>query len=978
MAYSRASIGLACLVCVLLLVQPSHAFGAGNIGSTSKVEGQNWRHGDIEDTLLAIMTARAFGGKKFSKLDVKRVYFGNWLRDYSQAVDVGTVKYVSAEAIRIILWILGFMSFGYGTGEFEVTTARLGCYRPEDHIDNPKDYADNEDARQYDQRLREPVDERRELSIDKDTGLKTYIASEQAGITTTAGHVRKLYRRCIELGRQYKRSRNKADLYEAFRLLGTANHALEDFSAHSNYVELALIELGERDIFPHVGRNTQIQLQGARHSVYPIITGTFGGVDFLHSVVGEFDDKTTQSEIQELEGTLQNSQNSGQNVSVLQDLLDKVPSGIFGDKDQKGKASELQANAAAHQMQNTHISPRQPEQWTRYLSDVQQQVYPIIEFHDEIMKSISEAIEKVPVLPELIEQIQDQINVFVFSLLAPFVVPIIKQIKSELNTGSSEIIQSSVDKQHIVFNDDNSSDPTHSMLSKDHFSNVLNEPAGKVASQVLKWVVPQIVACWDDESIDIRQTNDRIIHGVLHHPALRNQGQDGASEGRQLMFSVVQKWWSNKDESEKDELRRQLSRQGVQKGLNHKSGVHDTGHGCCKPLGMPNANTSQSSGAIGGTAASAVLGGLSDSLGGGQSYSGHGGSSYGGKSGNQVSSFASEAVGGGALGSIVGGLAGAVGGGLLSGNFGDNEKMSSQQQGYGGDGSYTQSHSEVGKHGNRYEQAQHTQTQEYGGGRTDTYSRYEQDEGYGGRPSGHAVEERFESRLTHGTEIQQTRIQESYGGGRFSQEESSFSKPRRDSDSNSESSRKKKHNKKHGKRDSNSSEERYGDRQSGYERPQEFEGGYGGRRPDFEGPGRSEFGGDQFSSRRNDYEEPPRRNEYSGRSDFDGRRPDFEEPSRRDEYGGGFGGREEFGGGPPGGFGGGFGGGPSRFEGGPPGGFAGGPPGGFGGGPPGGFGGGREEEFGERDEYGGPQGRGGFGGYGGGREEYGRRDEGGW
>lgn len=31
---------------------------------------------------------RARGGKKFSKLDVKRVYFGNWLRDYSQAVDV--------------------------------------------------------------------------------------------------------------------------------------------------------------------------------------------------------------------------------------------------------------------------------------------------------------------------------------------------------------------------------------------------------------------------------------------------------------------------------------------------------------------------------------------------------------------------------------------------------------------------------------------------------------------------------------------------------------------------------------------------------------------------------------------------------------------------------------------------------------------------------------------------------------------------
>jgi hypothetical protein len=46
------------------------AFGAGNIGSISKIEGSNWRHGDIEDTLLALAT---LGGKKFSKMDVKRV-----------------------------------------------------------------------------------------------------------------------------------------------------------------------------------------------------------------------------------------------------------------------------------------------------------------------------------------------------------------------------------------------------------------------------------------------------------------------------------------------------------------------------------------------------------------------------------------------------------------------------------------------------------------------------------------------------------------------------------------------------------------------------------------------------------------------------------------------------------------------------------------------------------------------------------------
>lgn len=104
-----------CLILVILVAFAghAHAFGAGNIASISRIEGQNWRHGDIEDALLTIAMARVAGGRKFSKLDVQRVYFGNWLRDYSQAVDVGTLKYVSAEAIRVLIWVLGFLSFGY-------------------------------------------------------------------------------------------------------------------------------------------------------------------------------------------------------------------------------------------------------------------------------------------------------------------------------------------------------------------------------------------------------------------------------------------------------------------------------------------------------------------------------------------------------------------------------------------------------------------------------------------------------------------------------------------------------------------------------------------------------------------------------------------------------------------------------------------------------------------------------------------------
>lgn len=117
------------------------------------------------------------------------------------------------------------------------------------------------------------------------SGLKNYIASETLGISTSAGLVRNLFGRCIQLGRQYARSGNKSDLYEALRLLGTGCHCLEDYAAHSNYVELALIELGERDVFPFVGRQTQVRLPRVSQPVYPIITGTFGGTDFLLSVI---------------------------------------------------------------------------------------------------------------------------------------------------------------------------------------------------------------------------------------------------------------------------------------------------------------------------------------------------------------------------------------------------------------------------------------------------------------------------------------------------------------------------------------------------------------------------------------------------------------------------------------------------------------------------------------------------------------------
>ncbi|PBP27556.1 heterokaryon incompatibility protein Het-C [Diplocarpon rosae] len=579
---ASTSLLLALSVGVFLIATPVAAFGAGDIVDLAKINAVNYRHGDIENTLLELIMV-AGGNTKFDKLDVKRVYFGNWLRDYSQAIDVGGLKQLPAETIRILLWCLSFLTFGFATGEFEVTADRLGCYRPEEHIDNPKDYADNEDAREYDRRLRAPVDEEKELAIDPETGLKVYIASENAGCQTSAGLVRNLFEQSIELGRKYNRDHDKNDLYEALRLLGTGLHCLEDYAAHSNYTELALRELGV-DAFPHVGKCTELDIGGKK--IFPLVTGTFGMTDFLHSVVGEMGDKVAQSEIEGLESQLNSASEEDEKedkTSFLKSILDNVPWDMLeGDsKPDTSKADELKEASAAKKQEiaqnpldpNASLGGVDIEQAKETAQQTLKDMYPILEFHDQVMKGVTEIISKVPGLDDLLENMSGALQIFIFSLLAPYVTPIIAQARIELKSTSEGVLKSSEKGQYEVFENDNSTDPTHSMLSKDHFSNVLNPVAGQIACNTVKFVVPHIVDSWSDEGKDVRETIDEILQ-VFHHPALRDENR----EGQKAMFDTVRDWWEGKDESEQEHYKEILSAEGVKEGKNHEGENSEGGH----------------------------------------------------------------------------------------------------------------------------------------------------------------------------------------------------------------------------------------------------------------------------------------------------------------------------------------------------------------------------------------------------------------
>lgn len=569
--------------------------------SISKLEGHNWRHGDIEDMLKTIAFLK---GRKWTSMMVKRVYFGNWLRDYSQAVDVGTLKGVQSATIRILVWVLSFLSFGYATEEFEVTEERLGVYRPEEHIDNPKDYADNIDARTYDQRLRPPV-EPIELEIDPETGMKNYIANERLGIATSVGYVKHSFTRSIHFARVYTSGASgtkgkDADLYEALRCLGQGLHCLEDFGAHTNYTELALREQGFGDVFPHTGSATEINLRG--HRVFPIVTGTFGAVDFLHSVLGEATDHFAQTEVEEMNKALGEAQAqskgssgdvgrgfaaSGRDVSNLTGLLSQVP-GAGGLCQQ---AEQLRAQADAQENQNTRDvdratntfgadrpppfagppgapggppGPGIPGWETFDPIKTAAQIYPILEFRDKVVKAISLTLEKIPGLEALVEKITETVTLFVLSLLAPYIRPIIDAVSNQLKTGSSTVIDASGKQQYGPWQDPHCSDPTHSMLSKDHFSNILNEPAGQVASTILQYVAPRIIYAWQHPDIPVEQVLSDVLR-VFHHPAIR----DPHCELHRNMFDTVHRWAQSLPDRGAS-LKNVLSSEGVRQGRNHK------------------------------------------------------------------------------------------------------------------------------------------------------------------------------------------------------------------------------------------------------------------------------------------------------------------------------------------------------------------------------------------------------------------------
>ncbi|WP_341522598.1 HET-C-related protein [Pseudomonas sp. G.S.17] len=225
-------------------------------------------HGAIEAVL---------GKLDLTAFQIRAIYYGNWLRDYSQLLDpklvraVGTPKnfpdVLSREALTKIVDVLAVREFtglmAIDRQQFTVTPEKLGVYRPSEHLDNPKPANDKPtDPKNIDADFEDWVaPDDASLQVDPETSMKRYL---QRGVDFMTA----------ELNLAREAGPQSADGLQAF---GSALHVLEDFFAHSNFVELSLRKVGYDDVLPWTSK------ADCKHGL-PLVTGTFGGSDIIGSL----------------------------------------------------------------------------------------------------------------------------------------------------------------------------------------------------------------------------------------------------------------------------------------------------------------------------------------------------------------------------------------------------------------------------------------------------------------------------------------------------------------------------------------------------------------------------------------------------------------------------------------------------------------------------------------------------------------------
>jgi len=262
--------------------EPPHSekFSAGR----GEKAHSSFGHESIEDALESV---------GFDAAQRKAIYFGNWLRDYSQLIDpklvhpvkdagldtaqiiqaiaAGSLPRVSREKLTAIVELFALKEFHSlqqtpeAREDYRVTPQLLGVYRAHEHIDNPTTH----DRGAFDPR-----------SIDPDFSPLVLPEDRQNGVLRKRSIKRYIRRPIAYMVKQLEAAKKEGMTAKGLRQFGEALHVLEDYFAHSNFVELSLRKLGHDDVLVWT---TRVEPQVSNHP-WPVVTGMFGALDIVGSV----------------------------------------------------------------------------------------------------------------------------------------------------------------------------------------------------------------------------------------------------------------------------------------------------------------------------------------------------------------------------------------------------------------------------------------------------------------------------------------------------------------------------------------------------------------------------------------------------------------------------------------------------------------------------------------------------------------------
>jgi outer membrane protein OmpA-like peptidoglycan-associated protein len=449
-------------------------FGAGKLHHDSNPH--SWGHQAIEEAVL----------KKRQNLpkETQEIYFGNWLRDYSQVLTPLTLQWASPEALTKFIHVLAHAEFGLHS-KYDVTQIKLGQYQFQEHIDHP---------------FGNPGTQAAWSEFNHDTLTPKYLGTgnKSAGIPNSAQYIRD----------QLSQAAAKGPTPEGRRHLGQALHTLEDYYAHSNFCELLLIQLG------HTGVSSWTT--GRIHNIAPIVTGSFTMADTAASLilgVAEHVGKAKDCEIFEERPSFM--------MKAAFILLGEIIKGADTLSEKKGELQKLWDEWADKTMELLHFAMEHGLLDDHPLANAAQKT--VIKFFAYVHCQISNQISKFSAA--IIAAAAD----FLFAKVLEHEVHFDGTLGSAIHDLGTELghAQLAVAGSGIY--------PSHTQLAKDHDDHPLHDLAAQMAGFAVGEVFDAMVLAWKGRPNSASPGS--VATSFLVHPAVM-----AAGSAPEKLIAVAEDW----------------------------------------------------------------------------------------------------------------------------------------------------------------------------------------------------------------------------------------------------------------------------------------------------------------------------------------------------------------------------------------------------------------------------------------------------